>query len=97
MKYFCTYILTNKKNGTLYTGITSNLYKRVWEHKGDFVDGFTKRYGVHTLVYFEIHDNPDEAIRREKQIKRWRRKWKIELIEQSNPEWRDLFEELDPF
>jgi len=85
------YILANRPNGTLYTGVTSDLVKRVWEHRSDFVEGFTKRYGVHRLVYFELHDRIDDAIVREKQIKKWNRAWKIDLIEKSNPGWRDLW------
>jgi putative endonuclease len=85
------YILASLPNGTLYTGVTSDLVKRVWEHRNDLVEGFTKRYRVHRLVYFEVHDRIDDAIRRAKQIKRWNRAWKIELIEGSNPRWRDLW------
>ena len=85
------YILASRRNGTLYTGVTADLVKRVWEHRGGLVEGFTKRYRVHQLVYFEVHENIDEAIRREKRIKRWRRTWKIDLIEESNPLWRDLW------
>lgn len=84
------YMLASQPNGTLYVGVTSDLARRVWEHKNDLVDGFTKKYGVHRLVYYELHANMIEAIRREKQIKRWYRVWKIELIEKENPEWRDL-------
>jgi putative endonuclease len=88
------YILASKRNGTLYTGVTSDLVKRVWEHKSDLVQGFTRRYGVHMLVYFEMHDTMIAAIQREKQIKKWNRSWKLELIEKVNPQWRDLFHEL---
>ncbi|MBE3097974.1 MAG: GIY-YIG nuclease family protein [Planctomycetes bacterium] len=85
------YILASRRNGTLYVGVTSNLAKRVWEHKNDVVEGFTKRYGVHRLVWYELHETMDSAIRREKAIKEWRRAWKLELIEQFNPAWEDLY------
>jgi putative endonuclease len=88
------YILANKRNGTLYIGVTSDLMKRVWEHKQDMVEGFTRKYEIHTLVYFEQHDEMAEAIRREKQLKKWNRAWKIELIEKINPHWRDLWQEI---
>jgi putative endonuclease len=88
------YILASKRNGTLYVGVTSDLVKRIYEHKQDLVEGFTKRYGVHTLVYFEVHEEMYPAIAREKQIKKWNRHWKIELIENKNPEWRDLYDDL---
>lgn len=88
------YILASRKNGTLYVGVTSNLLKRVWEHKSDVVDGFTKRYRVHDLVWFEAHESMLEAITREKAIKEWQRSWKIELIEKSNSDWRDLYREI---
>jgi putative endonuclease len=89
------YILASKRNGTLYIGVTSNLVKRVWEHKEDLVEGFTKKYGVHRLVYYEVFDTMPEAIRREKQMKRWHRAWKLRVIEGLNPEWRDLWEDFD--
>jgi putative endonuclease len=88
------YILASKHNGTLYIGVTSNLIKRLWEHKHDMVEGFTRKYGIHTLVYFEQHNEMAEAIRREKQLKKWNRAWKIELIEKTNPHWRDLWSEI---
>jgi putative endonuclease len=88
------YILASKRNGTLYIGVTSNLQKRAWEHKNDFAQGFTKRYGVHRLVYFELCEDMMSAIRREKQMKKWNRAWKLELIEKQNPAWRDLWEEI---
>ena len=94
MKQPCVYILASKRNGTLYVGVTSNLVKRVWEHKNDLVEGFTKRYGVHTLVWYEGHETMASAIARERAIKEWRRAWKLELIEERNPAWRDLSEEL---
>ena len=86
------YILASKRNGTLYIGVTSDLIKRTWEHKNDSVEGFTKRYRVHRLVYYELHEDMESAIRREKQMKKWDRDWKLELIEKQNPDWRDLWE-----
>jgi putative endonuclease len=84
------YILASKRNGALHIGATGNLVKRgVWEHKQNPGEGFTSKYGVHALVYFEMHDDMVEAMRREKQLKKWKRSWKIELIEKSNPDWRD--------
>jgi putative endonuclease len=94
MKRPCTYILASKQNGSLYVGVTSDLVRRIWEHKSDFVDGFTKKYGVHALVYFEQHDTMENAIIREKQIKKWHRAWKVRLITISNPEWRDLYNDI---
>ena len=88
------YILASKRNGTLYTGVTSNLLKRIWEHKNNLVEGFTKRYDVHHLVWYEIHESMESAITREKQLKKWKRKWKLELIEKGNPYWRDLYEKI---
>ena len=87
----CVYILASKKRGTLYTGVTSNLVRRIWEHKNNLVAGFTSRYSVHNLVWYEMSDTMDSVIQKEKEIKNWKRKWKIELVEQSNPEWRDLY------
>ncbi len=89
----CVYILASRRNGTLYTGVTSDLLARVGEHKQDLLEGFTKRYGVHRLVYYELHTTMDEAITREKRIKEWKRAWKVRLIESMNPEWADLFDE----
>ena len=88
------YVLATKRNGTLYIGATSNLRKRVWEHKNDVAEGFTKRYGVHHLVYYELHEDMISAIRREKQMKKWNRAWKLSLIEKHNKDWRDLWEEI---
>jgi putative endonuclease len=88
------YILASQRNGTLYTGVTRGLVQRTWEHKSDFVAGFTKRYGVHILVYYELHADMTAAITREKQIKKWNRAWKIRLIESTNPDWRDLWGEI---
>lgn len=90
----CVYILTSKRNGTLYVGVTSNLAKRVWEHRERFVEGFTKKYGVHELVYYEIHDDMISAITREKQVKEGNRAWNLRLIEKLNPNWRDLWSEI---
>jgi len=86
--------MASKRNGTLYTGVTSDLVKRSWEHKNNLVDGFTKKYGVHRLVYFEQHEDMNSAITREKQIKKWNRSWKIHMIEEQNPGWKDLYNEL---
>jgi putative endonuclease len=94
VKQFYVYILCSKRNGTLYTGITSDLIKRVYEHKSNIVDGFTKTYGVHVLVWYEVHMTAESAITREKQIKKWNRNWKLELIESSNPGWKDLYDSL---
>ncbi|NOZ64601.1 MAG: GIY-YIG nuclease family protein [Caldiserica bacterium] len=93
-KQYYVYILASKKNGTLYTGITSNLIRRVYEHKNNLIEGFTKKYNVHQLVYFEVVEDVNAAIHREKCIKKWKRAWKIELIEKNNPEWKDLYYEL---
>jgi putative endonuclease len=87
-------ILASKRNGTLYIGVTSDLVKRIWQHKNDLVEGFTTKYGVHTLVYYELCADMAAAIGREKRLKKWNRAWKIELIEKENPEWRDLWPEL---
>jgi putative endonuclease len=90
----CVYILASRRNGTLYVGVTTDLARRVSEHRADAVPGFTKQYGVHMLVYAEFHDAMENAILREKQIKRWKRVWKLELIERENPQWRDLYNDL---
>jgi len=90
----CVYILASKPNGTLYVGVTSDLARRVSEHKSDVIDGFTKQYGVHDLVYAEFHETMLLAIAREKQIKKWRRAWKLRLIAEANPDWQDLSAEL---
>ncbi len=89
-KEFAVYILASRRNGTLYIGVTSNLPKRLWEHREGVVDGFTKEHGVKTLVWFEMHDNAEAAIGREKRLKKWNRAWKLALIEKENPDWRDL-------
>ena len=88
------YILASKRNGTLYIGVTSDLQKRAWEHKTDLIDGFTKRYGIHRLAYYELHSDMVSAILREKQMKKWNRAWKLELIERHNPDWKDLWEKI---
>jgi putative endonuclease len=88
------YILASERNGTLYVGVTSDLIRRVWEHREGAVPGFTSKYGVKSLVWFEQHDDIESAIRREKAIKKWRRAWKLSLIEETNPDWRDLYETL---
>ena len=93
-RVFAVYIMASKRNGTLYIGVTSNLPKRVWEHREGVVDGFAKEYGVKTLVWYEVHDNAESAITREKQLKKWNRLWKLGLIEEKNPEWKDLFGEI---
>lgn len=84
-------MLASKRNGTLYVGVTSNLPARIWQHRTDVIEGFTRRYKVHDLVWFEMHETMESAISREKSIKAWKRSWKIELIENSNPYWRDLY------
>jgi putative endonuclease len=88
------YILASKRNGTLYIGVTSNLVKRIWEHKNDAIEGFTQKYKIHMLVWHEQHDTMESAIRREKAIKEWKRNWKLQLIEKWNPDWRDLYGEI---
>ena len=91
MKAPAVYILASRRNGTLYVGVTSDLIKRTWEHKNGIVQGFTKKYNIHNLVYYELHENMQSAILREKQIKKWNRTWKLRLIEEQNPEWNDLY------
>jgi putative endonuclease len=91
MKQPCVYLLASRYRGTLYAGVTSDLPQRIWQHKNDVVEGFTKRYGVHTLVWYEQHGSMYEAIVRERAIKEWRRAWKIDLIEKTNPQWKDLY------
>ena len=90
----CVYILASKRNGTLYTGVTSNLPKRIWEHKNNIVEGFTNKYGIHILVWYEVHETMDSAILREKRIKKWKREWKIRMLEKNNPQWRDLYPDI---
>ena len=93
MAYY-VYILASRKNGTLYIGVTNDLVRRVYEHKEGLAQGFTKRYGVKRLVYFETHEAVEAAIRREKSLKTWLRTWKVDLIERDNPDWKDLYEQL---
>jgi putative endonuclease len=93
MNYF-VYLMASKKNGTLYAGVTSDLIRRVYEHQNNLVEGFTSRYAVHRLVWFESTSSVVSAIEKEKQIKNWKRQWKVELIEKCNPEWLDLYETL---
>jgi len=88
------YILASCRNGTLYVGVTSNLVTRIWQHRNDLIDGFTRKYHIHILVYYEVHREISQAITREKQLKKWRRAWKLALIERHNPEWRDLWDEI---
>jgi len=94
MNQYYVYILASKKNGTLYIGVTNNLVRRIYEHKEGLIEGFTKKYNVKILVYYEVHKSIYEALRREKAMKKWLRKWKIELIEKINPEWKDLYYEI---
>ena len=94
MKNPCVYILASQRNGTLYIGVTSDLVKRVWQHKSDLVEGFTKEHQVHTLVWYEVHETMESAIVREKNIKAWKRLWKQELIESSNLDWNDLYDQI---
>ena len=94
MKRYYVYIMASKRNGTLYIGVTNDLVRRVYEHKNKLVKGFTAKYNVNQLVYFESTPEIESAILREKQLKKWKRKWKLELIEKMNPGWKDLYEEL---
>lgn len=87
----CVYMLASKRNGTLYVGVTSDVVGRVWEHKNNVVKGFTQKYAVHTLVWYEIHPTMESAIARERAIKEWKRAWKVRRIEETNPEWDDLY------
>ena len=91
---YYVYLLASRRKGTLYVGVTNDLSKRVWQHKQDLGEGFTKKYGVKSLVWFEQTESIESAIVREKQIKKWNRDWKVELIEKTNPQWRDLYEEI---
>ena len=88
------YILASKKNGTLYIGVTSSLVQRIWQHKNNQAPGFTQKYNVHCLVYYEPHETMASAITREKQMKKWQREWKIQLIEKGNPNWYDLWQQI---
>ena len=91
MKQPAVYILASARNGTLYVGVTGDLVKRIWQHRNDMAEGFTRRYGVHDLVWYELHGTMEAAIVREKRIKGWRRGWKLRLIEEGNPKWTDLY------
>jgi len=93
-KQFFVYILASKKNGTLYVGTTQGLAKRTWEHKNEVVEGFTKKYDVKTLVYYEVLNDYEEALKREKKLKKWPRQWKLNVINDMNPEWKDLYESI---
>ncbi len=94
MRNYYVYILASQRNGTLYIGVTNDLIKRVWQHKNKVADGFTKKYGVDKLVYFETTESIESAITREKQLKKWNRSWKLQLIEKDNPDWNDLYDNL---
>jgi len=94
MKQPCVYLLANKKHGVIYIGVSSDLIKRVWQHKNNVVKSFTQKYHVHDLVWYEIHQNMVSAISREKSLKKWRRDWKVKLIEKTNPDWLDLYPDL---
>jgi putative endonuclease len=93
-KAFCVYILASARNGTLYIGVTSNLIQRIWQHKEGIIGGFTKQHDVKQLVWYEQHENAESAIRREKQIKKWKREWKVRLVETDNPYWNDRYSEI---
>jgi putative endonuclease len=93
-KNYYVYIMASKRNGTLYIGVTNDLIRRAWEHREGMADGFTKKYGVKMLVHFEMFENIDAAIHRETRLKKWKRRWKLELIEKNNVEWKDLYETL---
>lgn len=93
-KQYYVYIMASKKHGTLYIGATDDLVKRVYQHKNNLVEGFTKKYNIHMLVYHESTSNASSMVTRERQLKKWNRQWKIELIEKFNPEWKDLYEEI---
>ncbi|MGK0298568.1 MAG: putative endonuclease [Gammaproteobacteria bacterium] len=90
----CVYILSNNLNGTLYVGVTSDLLKRIWEHKNKVKKGFSHTYNLNKLVWYELHETMESAIQREKAIKKWDRKWKLSVIEEMNPEWRDLYKDI---
>ena len=94
MKQPCVYILASQRNGTLYVGVTSDPVKRIWQHKNDLVQGFSRRYATHLLVWYEVHENMESAIVREKRLKDWHRPWKLRLIEKNNPTWRDLYPDI---
>ena len=93
-KQFCVYIMASRKGGALYIGVTSDLVKRVYEHRNKAIESFTKQYNIKRLIYFEMHDSAEAAILRETQMKAWKRKWKVELIEKENKDWNDLYETI---
>lgn len=93
-KMFYVYILAKARNSTFYVGVTSDLAKRVWQHRNGVADGFTQKYGIKTLVYYEVFSDPENAILREKRLKKWNRTWKMRLIEKMNPEWKDLYDDI---
>ncbi|HVZ51587.1 MAG TPA: GIY-YIG nuclease family protein [Pseudolabrys sp.] len=93
---FFVYMLASRRNGTLYIGMTDNLARRVWQHAAEVVPGFTQAYGVKTLVWYEVHESREEALLRERRLKKWNRAWKLQLIERDNPSWRDLAEDITP-
>jgi putative endonuclease len=94
MKQYYVYILAKARNSTFYVGVTNDLIRRIWEHKNELADGFTKKYGIKMLVYYEIHNDIEEAIKREKLIKRWKREYKMNVIETMNPDWKDLYDDI---
>ena len=94
MKSYYVYILASKRNGTLYVGVTNDLVRRAYDHKSNVIQGFTEKYGVHNLVYYESYTDVRDALTREKRLKKWKRQWKINLIETKNPDWRDLYEQI---
>ena len=94
MNSYYVYIMASRQNGTLYIGVTNNLVRRVYEHKNDLVEGFTKKYGVHRLVYYEQYQDITLAVQREKQMKKWNRQWKINRIQEQNPDWKDLYDAI---
>ena len=91
---FFVYIMSNRKKGILYIGVTSNLVARISQHKNELIEGFTKKYHLHNLIYYEVHENAESAITREKHLKQWKRNWKIDLIEKMNPQWRDFYQDI---
>lgn len=93
-KQYYVYILAKARNSTFYVGMTSDLRKRVWEHKNEIADGFTQKYKIKTLVYYEVFEDPENAIKREKRLKKWNRTWKMRVIEDMNPDWKDLYDEI---
>lgn len=94
MKNYFVYILAKNRNGTIYIGVTNNLTRRIWEHKNKIIEGFTNKYDVNKLVHYEIFENIQSAIMREKRLKEWPRKWKLDLIEKGNPQWHDLYDKI---